>query len=202
MTALEFWFDFASPYSYLAATRIERAVAGTGIAIDWRPFLIGPLLARRRDRPTPFQQAAPVQARYRRRDIERCCERAGVPLRWPSNYPRFSLLATRVALIAIDEGWGPDFAHAVYRANFVEDRDIGADATVVALVEELGRPAAALIERATAPAHKARLAGEVERAAGKGIFGAPSFVVGDELFWGNDRLDAAVEWALGHAGPA
>ena len=202
MSALEFWFDFASPYSYLAAARIERAVAGTGVAVEWRPFLIGPLLARRPDRPTPFQEAPPAQARYRRRDVERCCERAGVPLRWPSTYPRGSLLATRVALLAVDEGWGAVFARAVYRANFVEDRDIGDAATVAALIEALGRPAAPLLERATAPAHKARLAGEVERAAAKGIFGAPSFVAGDELFWGNDRLEAAVEWAMGRAGPA
>jgi 2-hydroxychromene-2-carboxylate isomerase len=199
MPTLEFWFDFASPYSYLAAARIERFVAGTSVRVEWRPFLIGPILARRPDRPSPFQGAPPAQARYRRRDVERWCEREGIPLRWPSTYPRGSLLATRVALIAADEGWCPDFARAVYRANFAEDRDIGAAGTVAALIEELGRAAADLLARATTEEHKARLAREVERAAGKGIFGAPSFLAGDELFWGNDRLEAAIEWAAGPA---
>ncbi len=121
---IEFWYDFASPYSYLAAARIERLVAGTAIRLAWRPFLLGPIFARRSHDPSPFQNPTPAQRRYRWRDVQRWCAAEALPLRLPSLYPRNGLLAARVALIALDEGWGADFTRAVYHANFAGDRDI------------------------------------------------------------------------------
>jgi 2-hydroxychromene-2-carboxylate isomerase len=195
-SVIEFWYEFASPYSYLAAARIERLAAARPIRLDWRPFLLGPIFRQRAHDPSPYQNPSPAQRRYRWRDLQRLCAAEGLPLRLPSTYPRNGLLAARVALIAIDEGWGADFTRAVYRANFAEDRDIAAAEVVGAVISSLERDAAAVLERAAAPDNKARLVARGEEALRRGIFGAPSFLVGEELFWGNDRLDQAIAWAL------
>ncbi len=193
---IEFWYEFASPYSYIAAARIDRLVAGTPIRLDWRPFLLGPILAQRPHDPSPFQNPSPAQRRYRWRDVQRLCAAEGLPLRLPSTYPRNGLLAARVALVAADEGWAPGFTRAVYRANFAEDCDIAARGVVEGIIAALDRDPALVLERALSPDNKNRLAARGEEAISRGIFGAPSFVVGDELFWGNDRLEQAIAWAL------
>lgn len=196
---LEFWYDFASPYAYLAAMRIEKEVAARGkgrLRLLWRPFLLGPIFKRRVHTPSPFQHAEPAERHFRHRDVERYCQLYGLPLTWPSTYPRGSLLATRVALIATEEGWGAAFARSVYTATFAADQDIAAAHVVAGIVRSLGRNAEEILARAAEPEVKARLADQVERAVDKGIFGAPSFIVGDELFWGNDRMEQAISWAL------
>ena len=195
-TTIEFWYEFASPYSYLAAARIERLAAGRPIRLDWRPFLLGPIFKTRGHDPSPFQNPSPAQRRYRWRDVQRLCAAAGLPLRLPSTYPRNGLNAARVALLALDQGWGQDFTRAVYHANFAEDRDIADTAVLADVIAALGQDPHAALAQAAAPANKARLVARGEEALARGIFGAPSFLVGDELFWGNDRLDQAIAWAL------
>jgi 2-hydroxychromene-2-carboxylate isomerase len=198
---LEFWFEFASPYCYLTAMRIEPLAAAAGIRIAWRPFLLGPIFQRRPSQPSPSQDAAPPEARYRQRDIERLCVDFGLPLTWPSRYPRISLLGSRIALLAADEGWAPAFVKAVYHASFAADRDIAAEPVIAAILSEFGHSPAALIARATTPENKARLAAQVDAAVAAGIFGAPSLITADgELFWGNDRLEQALAWAVAKRG--
>ena len=192
---LEFWFDFASPYARISAARIERLAAPHGIALHWRPFLIGPLLAKRPGNATPYQNAAPAQARYRRRDVERLCADEGLTLKWPSTYPRGSLLATRIAVIGARQGWVATFARAVFEANFAADRDIGASEVIVDLLRAQGLPAEALIAEAGEEPVKDALKAAVAEAEARGLFGTPSFLVGNELFWGNDRLEQAIAWA-------
>jgi len=192
---LEFWYEFASPYSYIAAERIERlAVQAGGVAVSWRPFVIGPILRLRPHNPSPTQDAPPAQKQYRRRDVERICAREGIVLNWPTTYPRNGLLAARVAQIA-DQPWRAAFSRAVYRANFVEDREISDPAVIAGILEEMRHDASQYLVEAQSPANKAALAAAVEEAIAKGIFGAPSFVIDGELFWGNDRLERAIEWA-------
>ena len=195
-TVVEFWYEFASPYSYLAAGRIERLVAGRPIDLLWRPFLLGPIFKARSHDPSPFQNPTPAQRRYRWRDVQRLAAAEGMALRLPSTYPRNGLAAARAALIAIDEGWGPAFTRAVYEANFAEDRDIASPAVIGDVIRALGRDAEGVLDRAASPANKARLIARGEEAVARGIFGAPSFLIGEELFWGNDRLDQAIAWAL------
>lgn len=193
--AIEFWFDFASPYARISAARIERLAVPHGIAVRWRPFLIGPLLAKRPGNASAYQNAPPAQARYRRRDVERLCADEGLPLTWPSTYPRGSLLATRVALIGTGQGWVAPFARAVFEANFAEDRDIGAAEVIADLLRGQGLPAEALIAEAGTEPVKQALKAAVAEAEAHGLFGTPSFLIGDELFWGNDRLEQAIAWA-------
>jgi 2-hydroxychromene-2-carboxylate isomerase len=129
------------------------------------------------------------------RDLERLCEREGFAFRRPSVFPRHSVLAARIALVAEPEGWCPQFTAAVFAANFADDREISEPAMLAAILDDLGQPAEAVLARATAGAAKAALRAQTEDAMRLGIFGAPSFVVGEELFWGNDRLNDAIAWA-------
>jgi 2-hydroxychromene-2-carboxylate isomerase len=198
---LEFWYEFASPYCYLTAARIEALAAPAGLRVLWRPFLLGPIFRRRPHLPSPSQDAAPDEARYRQRDIERLCLDYGLKLTWPSRFPRISLLGARIGLLAEDAGWAGDFVRAVFHASFAEDRDIGAEPVVAEILSRLGHDPGALIARATTPDNKARLAAQVDTAMARGVFGAPSFFTASgELFWGNDRLEQAIAWARRPAG--
>lgn len=194
---LEFWFEFASTYSYPAAARIEAAAAAAGVPIAWRPFLLGPIFRAQGWSDSPFN-LYPAKGRYMWRDLARVCAALELPLRQPSVFPRNGLLAARVACRFAAEPWCPAFVRGVYRANFAEDRDI-ADPTVLAsCLTAIGQPAAERI--AAANAEKERLRAQTDRAIALGVFGAPSFTVGEELFWGNDRLEAALAcWNERHA---
>jgi 2-hydroxychromene-2-carboxylate isomerase len=197
MTAsVEFWFEFGSTYSYLSAARIENVATAAGVPVLWEPFLLGPIFAEQGWDDSPFN-VYPAKGRYMWRDVERLCAKYRIPFAKPSRFPRNSLLATRIACLAkaTSEPWLPEFARAVFRANFAEDREIGDAAEVHSILDSLGEPGAQLIDRAQAPENKVRLREQTRRAKELGIFGAPSFVVGAELFWGNDRLEDALAWA-------
>ena len=191
--SLEFWFEFASTYSYPAASRVEQVAGAAGVAVAWRPFLLGPIFRSQGWNDSPFN-IYPVKGRYMWRDLERLCERHDLPLRRPSQFPRNGLAAARVAMLGADTAWGPSFVRAVYRANFGEDRDIADTAVLAEILAGLGQPAAALLERAGTGEVKDALRRQTDAAIGFGIFGAPTFRVGDEIFWGNDRLEEAIAW--------
>ncbi len=196
--SVEFWFEFGSTYSYLSASRIEDVTAAAGVPVLWEPFLLGPVFAEQGWDDSPFN-VYPAKGRYMWRDVERLCAKYRIPFTRPSRFPRNGLLAARIACLAkvTSEHWLPEFVRAVFRANFAEDRDIGDAAEIRSILDSLGQPGAQLVEQARAPGNKRRLREQTQRAKELGIFGAPSFMVGEELFWGNDRL----EDALASAGP-
>ena len=195
MTHLAFWFEFGSTYSYLTASRIEGVAGAVAVPISWRPFLLGPIFKEQGWDDSPFN-VYPAKGRYMWRDIERLCARDGLAFARPSRFPRDGLLAARVACLASasSEHWLPDFVRAVFRANFAENREIGDATEIRSILGELGQPGTELVKRAQAPENKQRLRDQTRRAGELGIFGAPSFVVGGELFWGNDRLEDALTW--------
>jgi 2-hydroxychromene-2-carboxylate isomerase len=202
---LGFWFEFASPYSYLSAARIEDVAAraaGGGVTVSWKPFLLGPIFREHGWNDSPFN-VYPIKGRYMWRDVERFCERYGIPFARPSRFPRSGLLAARVACLAKAEArpWLPEFARTVYRANFAEDREISDPLEVRSVLDSLGEPGAEIVGRAQTDENKRSLRDHTSQAASLGIFGAPSFVAGGELFWGNDRLEDAVDWAIRTASP-
>ncbi len=193
MPPLEFWFEFASTYSYPAAMRVEAAARAVGVPLAWKPFLLGPIFVAQGWNDSPFN-VYPVKGRYMWRDLERICARYDLPLRRPSRFPRNGLHAARVALLGAGKPWGPDFVRAVYHANFADNRDIADPAVLGEVLATLGLDARAILAAARAPEHKERLRRQTEQAIALGIFGAPSFVSRGELFWGNDRLDDALAW--------
>jgi 2-hydroxychromene-2-carboxylate isomerase len=192
--AIEVWFEFASTYSYPAMMRIEPLARAAGVELRYRPFLLGPVFASQGLRDSPFN-VFEAKGRYMWRDLERLCAAYELPFRKPSVFPRSGLLAARVALASSDAPWMPAFVRTVYTANFAEDRDITAAATIGALLGELGQDPEAVIARASTPANKQALKEQTDAAQERGIFGAPSFLVDGELFWGNDRLEQAIAWA-------
>ena len=194
MASAAFWFEFASTYSYPAAMRVEARARAAGVTVEWQPLLLGPIFQAQGWNDSPFN-IYPAKGRYMWRDLERVCDQLGLPLRRPTRFPRGSLVGARIACVGAGEPWGPGFVRAVYHANFVEDRDIGDPAVVGAILDDLGLDARALLARAESAETKAALRANTERAMRLGIFGAPTFVVGDELFWGNDRLEDALAWA-------
>jgi 2-hydroxychromene-2-carboxylate isomerase/alkylhydroperoxidase family enzyme len=195
MPELQFWFDFASTYSYVAAERVEGAAAAAGVRVLWRPFLLGPIFtAQQGIKDSPFN-VNPARGRHMWRDLERLTARYGIPWRRPSAFPRSGLLAARVVCAAGDAPWVPELCRAVFRAGFAEDRDIGDPGVVAGCLAAVGQDAAALLARAGAPEVKQLLKDRTAEAARLGLFGAPSLLADGELFFGQDRLEDAVAFA-------
>lgn len=194
---LEVWVEFASTYSYPTAMRVEADAAARGVRMRWRVFLLGPIFAAQGWNTSPFA-LYPAKGRYMWRDLERICAAEGLGFRRPDPFPARSLLAARVALLAEGAPWEGAYVRAVFHAEFAEGRDIADPDTIrAALAAAGGDPA--LVEAAGDGAVKARLRARTAEAEARGIFGAPSFTVGDELFWGHDRLETALRWAAGGA---
>jgi 2-hydroxychromene-2-carboxylate isomerase len=192
---LEVWFEFGSTYSHVAVQRVEALAARAGVELAWRVFLLGPIFREQGWNDSPFN-IYPAKGAYMWRDMERRCAQFGIPLRKPSQFPRNSLIAARAALAAEAEPWIARFVRAVYLANFAEDRDIADPAVVRALLGASGcTDPDALLARASTAENKEHLRTRTHAAVAHGIFGAPSFVVGGELFWGDDRLEDALAWS-------
>ncbi len=199
MPSAEFWYEFASTYSYPAALRIGALADARGVKLVWRPFLLGPIFAAQGWRDSPFN-IYPAKGRYMWRDLERICEAMGVPLRRPEPFPQPSLLAARVAL-TLEGAERADFSRRVFTAEFGEGMAIGDRATFGGLLAASGVDPAAAFERAQSESIKALLKAECACAVEIGIIGAPSLVTEDgEVFWGNDRLEQGLDWAAGLRG--
>lgn len=193
---LQFWFEFASTYSYPAVMRIDKAAAARGVEIEWRPFLLGPLFhAQQGLKDSPFN-AVPVKGSYMWRDLERLCEKHNLPFKRPGRFPQNGLMAARITL-SLPQAERPNFVKAVYQASFVHDRDISDPQILHAAARRAGLDPLEVLAAMTSETMKEALKEETARAADLGIFGAPSFVTeSGELFWGNDRLEDALDWTV------
>ncbi|WP_200876129.1 2-hydroxychromene-2-carboxylate isomerase [Ruegeria halocynthiae] len=190
---IQFWFEFASTYSYLSAMRIEKAAAPHGITVEWHPFLLGPIFAAQGWDNSPFN-IYPAKGRYMWRDMERLSARRGLPFTRPDPFPQNGLKAARLVVAITDQAQRAAFVRAVYTAEFARGLNISEDTVLTDCLSEVGLPAETLA-RTQDSEIKAALIEQTKTAQIKGLFGAPSFLVGDELFWGDDRLDDAVDMA-------
>jgi 2-hydroxychromene-2-carboxylate isomerase len=194
VATVDFWYEFASTYSYPAAMRVEALAAELGLVVHWRPFLLGPILAAQGVTDSPFN-LNPAKGRYMWRDLQRICARLDLPLRRPEPFPQNSLLAARAAL-AVDDARRPEFSRAVYAAEFGAGEPIAERSTIAGVLEAMGLNAGDILERAASAEIKDRLKSETACAQSLGIFGAPNLVTADgEIFWGNDRLEEGLDWA-------
>lgn len=202
MTAprVEFWFEYASTYSHLAALRVGAEAEARGVEVRWRPFLLGPIFGAQGWRESPFN-LYPVKGRNMWRDMDRQAAKHGLPkVTRPDPFPASSLLVAR-ATLALPEALRGAFAVQVFRAAFAEGRDIADPGTISAALRAAGVAAPAEVLAATQDeAVKDALKAQGAEAARLGIYGAPSFVCADgELFWGHDRMEDALDWAAGRA---
>jgi len=195
--SLDFYYEFASPYSYLAACRIGPLAEAAGVHVNWRPFLLGPIFAAQGYTSSPFN-VFPIKGEHMWRDMERLAARAALPpVTKPDPFPVNALLAARVATW-LNDASRPAFSIAVFRAEFAQGRDITDRTVVRQILGGLGHFCDSVIEEAEGQANKDRLRATTDAARAAGLFGAPSFVTADgELFWGNDRLEHALDHAAG-----
>ena len=191
---IEFWFEFGSNYSYLSVMRIEDAARRSGVNIVWKPFLLGPIFRALGMGTSPFILQEEKGA-YVWQDMVRQARKYG--LRWtkPSTFPRLGVLPLRVALLGADRPWIGEFCRRVMELNFVLDQDINQPERLAPILTALGLPAADILDQAQSEPTKTRLREQTEQARRRGIFGAPTFFVGPEMFWGDDRLDDALLFA-------
>ncbi len=189
---IQFWFDFASTYSYLSAMRIEESASAKGVSVEWNPFLLGPIFADQGWNNSPFN-LYPAKGKYMWRDMERLCAARGLPLRRPDPFPQNGLKAARLVLAA-DLQDRAKLVCAIFDAEFGNGLDISDESVLSDCLISSGLPSD-LMDRTQTPDIKNALFGQVDRAKTLGIFGAPSFIVGDELYWGDDRLNEALSYA-------
>ncbi len=193
---IDFYFDLSSPYSYLAATQLEPLAARNHAQVIWKPMALGAIF---KATGNVMPAACPPKATYMLADLSRWAAHYGVPFRFTSHFPINALRAMRL-IVAAGLAAGADTGHpglskALFDAAWTEDRDLTNDATLRAVCEALGLPPDPLLAACDTPAVKDRLRAFGDEALARGVFGAPAIFVGDELFWGNDRLDF-VEAAL------
>ncbi|MBS0659409.1 MAG: 2-hydroxychromene-2-carboxylate isomerase [Verrucomicrobia bacterium] len=191
---LEFWFDFASTYSYIAVMRIERLCAAAGVPLVWKPFLLGPIFALQGWNDSHFNLNE-RRGNYMWRDLERLTAKFGLPWQRPSKFPRLSTAPARVAAAHSEEVWCGDFIRAVFVANFGEDRDIADPAVVHDILRALALPADEIVARAESAERRGQLRANTDWAIRFGLFGAPNCLIREELFWGEETLEDAVAWA-------
>lgn len=201
--SVDFWFEFASTYSYLSAMRVDEEAARRGVAVRWRPLLLGPILGAQGLKTSPFK-AFPAKGAYMWRDMERRAEKFGLPFRRPSPegmeaFPQNSLLAARAALVALGQPWGRAYCRNVYAAEWAEGRSIEDLAVLGEAIAAAGGDPEATLAAAVEDANKARLRADMAEAQALGLIGAPSFVAAGEVFWGDDRLEDALDWAAASA---
>jgi 2-hydroxychromene-2-carboxylate isomerase len=193
---MDLWFDLASNYSYLTLMRIDALAERAGVSVRWEPFLLGPMFEAFGWKSSPFVLQKEKGA-YVWRDMERQAVKFGLPWKKPARFPQNTVLPIRVALSGHDAPWVRPFCRALSRANFAEDRDISSVETVREVLASLGLAADEVLARAQSAEERPRLRAQVQRAQALGIFGAPTFLVDGEMYWGNDRLEDALEAARG-----
>jgi 2-hydroxychromene-2-carboxylate isomerase len=192
---IDFWFSIGSTYTYLSAMRLPDVARREGLEVRWQPFDVRAIMVEQNN--IPFRDK-PVKAAYMWRDVERRAAGYGLPFAGIPPYPIKGLArANRIALVAFDEGWIVPYVQSAYRRWFQRLQDPATDESLLEDLPALGQDARRVIALADAPQFEARLQEQTERAKRLGVFGSPTWAVGDELFWGDDRLDDAIGWLRG-----
>ncbi len=184
---IEFFFDIASAYSYLAATQVDALSERTGAVVRWRPFLLGAVL---KATGNEMPARVPKKAMYMLADIGRWADEYRIPLVFPKTFP-INSLATQRALVAVAEEHPDrvrDFACALFRAYWADGREVTTPEAIAAIANEVGLDGASVAAASSDQRIKDRLREWTDEAVARGAFGSPTFFVGDDLFWGNDRL--------------
>jgi 2-hydroxychromene-2-carboxylate isomerase len=192
--SIDFYFDFSSPYSFLASEGIDGLAARYGRTVNYRPILLGAIF--KASGGAPLTEQYGPKAKYSVHDFSRSARFAGIRYRHPSKFPISSVAPNR-AVLALQRDRPeqvPTLVHALFRALFQDDRDVSDAAVVAEVANSIGLDGAKLAEEAQAPAVKDALRKAVEDATALGVFGAPTIVVDGEMFWGNDRLPQIERW--------
>jgi len=185
---IEFWFDVGSPYAYLAWRALPRLAAEHGARIAWRPMLLGGVF-KATGNHSPAE--VPAKSRWTRVDLQRWADRIGTPFRMNPHFPVNTLTLMRGATAMLMQGEDAllRYLDAIFPAMWEHERNLGDPDEVAAVLRDAGFDPAQVLAAANDPAAKEALKAATEEAVSRGVFGAPTFFVGDQMFWGQDRLD-------------
>jgi 2-hydroxychromene-2-carboxylate isomerase len=191
--AIDFYFEFSSPYGYIASQLAEDFERRIGRPLAWRPMLLGPVFKLTGQAPLV---EVPMKGEYSKRDFARTARMHRVEYRQPPKFPIGTVAALRAFYWTHDRdpAQARALAKSLYRAYFVEGVDIGPPQAVVAIAGKAGLDGPALAAALEDPAVKERAKREVDGAIAAGVFGSPFFVVDGEPFWGCDRMPMVEEW--------
>ena len=197
MPKVEFFYDYSSPWTYLAFTRIEEVARRAGAEVEWRPILVGGIF--NTVNPSVYQSReapVPAKARYLAKDLKDWSDFYGLKILFPpSVFPVNSVKSLRGALVALEHGKISEYSHAVFKAYWSDDRDISRDEELAPIVRASGLDPAEFFEKIQQPEYKDRIRANTDDCMKRGGFGSPTMFVGDSMFFGNDRL-VLVEHAL------
>ena len=194
MSSIDFWYSIGSTYTYLTVLRLPKIAVAYGIEISWRPFNVRDVMVEQKN--IPFSNK-PVKSAYMWRDIERRSRMYGLEPKIPAPYPLSGLvLANQIAILGKEEGWIEAYTQATYRRWFEKGEPAGEEPNISGSLTEIGQDVDRVMGLATSQEIVSMLDKETIVAKALGVFGSPSFVVSDEVFWGDDRLEDAVSWAL------
>jgi 2-hydroxychromene-2-carboxylate isomerase/uncharacterized damage-inducible protein DinB len=191
---VEFYFDPVSPYSWLSTHRIEALARAAQVAIHWRPILLGPIFQARGFSTSP-NVIDPDRQAWMWEDIGRSAADLGLAFEVPTLFPSHSVFAARAARVAAIEGWCGSLARALGDAAFTQNANLGEPEVVRAAIRRCGHDAVRVEAAALGPTNKEGLRADTEEARQRGVFGAPTFLVGNTRFWGDDRLEQALAYA-------
>ena len=191
--SIDFYFDFSSPYGYLAALKVPEIETKTGLNVIWHPILLGAVFKTTSQTPLMTQ---PVRGAYFTRDMERCARKQGVPMLWPDPCPFASQAACRAFYHLADQSTDQAvaFARSVYISSFGEGKNVTDHDVLRHLLAKIGADADSTMAAITTDEVKEKLKAATQNAIDQGVFGSPSFIVGSELFWGHDRIDHLIDW--------
>ncbi len=193
MKEIDFWFSIGSTYTYLSVTRLTEVSQKTGASFSWKPFSVRKIMREMDNIPFPPNKQTKVE--YMWRDIERRARGYGFVANVPAPYPLQEFdLANRVAVLAMQEGWCEDYVRETYRLWFIDGHEAGSDVNLTQTLSEVGQDKLRVLELADSSDVEAAYLNQTESAKQAGIFGSPSFIVDGELFWGDDRLEDAINW--------
>ena len=190
---IDFWISIGSTYSYLSVMRLNSVREASGVSFRWRPFSVRAIMIEQKN--VPFA-GKPVKTAYMWRDIERRARTYGFEPKLPAPYPLVEFdLANRIAIVAASEGWCSDYARAAYRGWFHAGNEPGSEPGLSNALGEIGQDRARVLALAKSEETDQSYRKATEEAKALGVFGSPTFVVGREVFWGDDRLDDAIRWS-------
>jgi 2-hydroxychromene-2-carboxylate isomerase len=190
---LDFYFDYSSPYGYIAAMKIDDLAAKYGRTVIWKPVLLGAVFKVTGGKPLPM---LPLKGDYALRDIPRSARFHGVPYKHPSKFPIAGQAPSRAFywLNERDPALARKLARTLYEAYFVSDLDISSPDVTADVAATLGLKRDEVLAALGNEAVKERLKNEVETAIARGVFGSPYFVIDGEAFWGVDRFEQIERW--------
>lgn len=192
MEAIDFWYSIGSTYTYLTVMRLSDYATKNGVIINWRPFVVRTIMIEQKN--IPFRNK-PVKSAYMWRDIKRRVAMYGLTASLPAPYPlEEGALANQIALLGRQEGWVQEYTVETYRLWFVDGHPAGSEPNVSESLRRIGQDPVRVHEKAQSSEIVDALAAETVTARDMGVFGSPTFVVKEEVFWGDDRLDDAVSW--------